>query len=236
MVEETQTPIVETTAEASKGSFNSVVAVEGVPRPLRLHDAKEKNQFGKMTTRIEIGLDDATILEMLPGEDEPELEDGIFRTYMNYAPKSKKPHKNSTYVRGFVKSAEDAKTTWSRLVERGDRVVLRWKEGIELGFKNKVKDADDNDVLDPETGEPVREMAIASCFVLDTSGASVTPIEEHIKTIVLGKIPSIALKDIMTDARAKKQPEWKELLKNDPEAFAKKLGLAQDKDEIFVEA
>ena len=74
--EETQTPIVETSAEASKGSFQSVVAVEGVPRPLKLIDAKQANQRGKFVTRVEIGLDEATILEMLPGEDEPELEDG----------------------------------------------------------------------------------------------------------------------------------------------------------------
>jgi len=225
---------IERPEDASKGSYASVLMVEGVPLPLRIIPSEKANTFGKFTDRVEIRLAQATFLKMVEGEDEPELKDGVWSTRMNYAQKGKKSaHKNSVYVRGFVQSLADAKTTWSALVDAGERVILEWKEGIPLGFHKNVVDVDGAPIMGEDGVTPMQEDATGSSFVLSTGGSAITPILDHIKKLVLGKNDKMAARELMMDSRAKQKPEFKQAL--DAGTLAEKLGLKLNAEGIFVE-
>jgi len=225
--------IVTSSKDAAVGGYQSIVKVEGVLEPLRRVDGTRENPFaGKVYDQVEIKLSDAVVLEVLPGEEMPDLNDNTFRTWYNYAPKGKpKPHKNNSFIRGFVKSFEDAGTTVDDKV--GERIILKFAR-FPLGFKVDKKDEDGNIVFDDD-GKPVKEEAQGSGFVYCPDGdADVAPITDHIKNLVVGKTPAAAKRAVLMDGRARRYPEYKEAI--DTGRICEMLGLVESEDGIYQEA
>lgn len=207
--------------DAVKGGFQSIRAFEGLFTEMGKVDGKFENDQARLN------FEDVIILEMEEGEPEPDLQDGRFGFYCNFAKKGKsKPNVNSFYVKGLMKSAEALAK--ARGNENGDvrdlfntRVVMR-KKTIDLFPGDK----------DPETGE--REMVKGTNFVFDTDdGGSQVGVEDYVKGLLVGKNKSNALRSLMGDSRTKGDPKWRNGLNSG--SLIAELGLKIGEDGVIVE-
>lgn len=209
--------------EASKGGFQAIKKVTGILVSVKRMPSKfEETTDDEGRTRTpkdqaEVALEDALILEMDEGEPEPELKDGKFTYWMNYAlPGKEKPHQNTFFVRGFLKSAE--KLAQERGIPGGtykdlfNTVVVLERQEIVL-FKRKIEGSDDK--------EEITQANLV--FASDDDASEGIAIVEHIKGLVLGLNKQAALRNLLMDNRAKRYPEYKDALAND--TLAEMLGL-----------
>ena len=224
--------IIGKSSEATKGGFQAIKKVEGILQSVKRVPSKFETGFGGKPSpdQAEIILTEAIILEMEPGEPEPDLQDDTFRTWMTYAQKGKeKPNVNTFFVKGFVKSGEelDAKRRgvdakegiWKNLIDT--RVILE-RKSVFLFKKPKA----DN----PEEKEEFSKVDFVFC--LDEESSSASNIEEHIKKLVTGQRKPAALRALNIDSRAKQYPQYIEALKN--EKLAEMLWL-EVVDGVFTE-
>lgn len=139
-----KTHITDTPDEASKGGIQAIVTFEG---DLNTYERVD-NIFGPedmngkpASDMIHMGFDDVVIIEMEPGEDEPELTDDHLDIHVNYAkPGKENAHKNSFWVKGVVQSTADMGTTPSKLV--GSRVRMT-KKTVVLFKRGSDEDAEE---------------------------------------------------------------------------------------------
>lgn len=212
--------IIDRPEEASRGSFQAIKKLEGLFVDRTRVEGKFEDEKGRKRDQIKVDLEDVVILEMFEGEDEPDLEDGKFSFYLNYALAGKdKAHANTFYVKGFLTSA--VALAKARGIENGSipellntRVVMEYLPAVPL-FKIKRKN---------EEGEPEEEVVTGRGWVFSASGADEgIDIEEHIKSLVINANKSNALRLLMGDNRVKRDPQWKQAL-NDG-TLADKLGI-----------
>lgn len=216
-----ETDLILRSDEASKGSFQSIKKLEGNLMSVK----RVPNEFDETRDSAKVELEDVIILEMIEGESEPDLEDDKFRFFMNYAKKEKaKAHQNTFYAAAFLKSAEELAK--ARGVDNGgvadligSRVVLELKEVLLFTRTNK------------ETQEKEEITGTNFVFASDEAGEQ-APIEEHIKSILIGKNKPNALRKLMEDSRAKREPAWRQKL--NAGTIAEELGL-EVVDGIFTE-
>jgi len=222
--------IIGKSSQAAKSAFSSIDEIEGILQaPTRI-----KNKFGEFDDngkvrpdQAEIKLTDALILKMEEGVEEPELKDGVFTTWINYAPPGKDPSGRSFFVKGFLKSGEalDAKRRSVDIKEGdianvyGTRVRLV-KATIEL-FTPKPKPGSDE----------VPEVVSATNFIVDELGGSAEDIGDHILKLVDGKNIPMATKALMMDARAKRNTQYKDAISNG--SLDKLLPVTLDKEGVF---
>lgn len=222
--------IIGKSSQAAKSAFSSIDEVEGV----LLAPTRIKNKFGEFDDngkarpdQAEIKLNDAVILKMEEGVEEPELKDGVYTTWINYAPPGKDPSGRSFFVKGFLKSGEalDAKRRGVDVKDGdianiyGTRVRLV-KATIELFTPKPVAGSDE-----------VPKPASATNFIIDEVGGSSEALEEHILALIDGKNIPMAVKSLMMDARAKRSPQYKDAIQNG--TLDKLLPVTLDKEGVF---
>ncbi|XUX01192.1 MAG: hypothetical protein TUN42_04180 [Dehalogenimonas sp.] len=232
--------------EATKGSFKSVRKVSGiiesyerVPAPASFKGFPDKNGVVQAPAdQLKVVLLDPVFLEMANGEDEPELKDGKYTIYMNYAKPGKNPSFGSIFVQGFVKSAEalwigrgeskveNDKTvaTKSYLDLQGQLVTLKWLvDGIELpDFSKKDENA---------APTPPKKY---SGWVFIENEDEVDNDTDYIKNLLIGNNLSSAKRLLLTDTRARRDDRWKKAL--DAGTLGDMLGLELDATGKFAEA
>ena len=202
--------VIGSSGEATRGGFFAVRKVTGLFSELKRVDSKfdpEQSKF-EPKDQVQVTLEDALILEMEEGEPEPELRDGKYVFWMNYAKKGQtKPHANTFFVKGFCKSAEEIQKArgkagggWRDFL---DQAIVLEKQSVLL-FKRR-KDGTDPD--NPEYDEFYQEG-----FVFVDETAAEGDLSEHVKELIVGKNKQAALRAVLTDNRAKRNPEYKEAI------------------------
>lgn len=179
--------------EATAGGFQAIKRFEGD----LLEHKKIANKFAKpedtapAPDQIEVYFGDVVILEMEEGEPEPELKDKKFSILFNYALPGRKPHKNSKWIAGYVKSAEETFKKTPKELE-GERVVMEQRDTFLFKQKNK------------ETG--AEEPITVPCWVFAPTEAAGDP-TERIRKIIEGKNKAAAYRAVMVNDYTKRLPE-----------------------------
>jgi len=197
----TEDGIISRSEQAVSSGLSAILEIEGDLQPLkrtpgRRFDTDSEDKVVK--DQIELKLTDAIIREMEGSQPEPELKDDEWRTWYTYAPPGhNEPSKQSKFTRVFTKSAEklwaDRKEPdkgWRDLV--GTRVVLRKQE-----LKYKIE------------GETI--VAFAYGFIEGDSEPQ--NLDDHVASLIEGKDKATALRAVMMDSKAKRDPKYKEAIK-----------------------
>jgi len=200
--------IISSSSEAKAVGFKAVAKVTGTFTSLTRKESTFTNEDGKPSKdQIELVLEDAFILAMLEdkeGRQEPipELKDDRFMDWLPYAKKGEEPTKQSSFVRGFVKSAEKL---WEDRGKKGQG----WRELINEVITLEKKPI--SYTFDKGTEKERKESYMVWHFVEndEESGGSDTVVAD----IVRGKKPQIAARDLMIDARTKNNAEVKALVR-----------------------
>jgi hypothetical protein len=242
--------------EASKGSYQSIKKIRGILQPLKRVPSKFKNDEGEPgNDQAEVTLLDAEILEMFEGEAAPELPDGKFTFWLNYAPpKAAKAHENTFYNRGFVMSAESLVAAklgvvkdyleWAgkKIAERreimvkspaiGTAVPASFNQLVTLEYVTKESKRvvlfKDRKKKDAAGNEP---LVYGQGFIFVGSETDAKGIEDHIKSLIVGKTPALSLKAVLMDARAKHQEDYVQAAREGK--LHEKLGLKLNADGII---
>ena len=217
--------IIGKSSEATKGGFKAVKRVEGTLLPIKRVPSRfteEDSKFG-VKDQAEIVLEDALIVEMEPGEPEPELKDDRFVTWMTYAaPGKEKPNVNTFFVKHFMTSGEKLDAKRRGVGEKdgilsnvyGTRVVLE-RQNLFLFKKRKEGSDPDN----PEYEEFFQDnYVIVECE--EGGGADVAG---QVKAQVLGNTLPTAKRNLLTSGLGRRFPEYKTALDNG--TLAELLGL-----------
>lgn len=203
---------VESTSEASRGGFQGIKKIRGLLIGLKRVPPNPdwSSDYGEPKDQIEFTLEEATILEMFPSEEDFELKDSKYVGWVGYAVEGKTPHANSAYMKCWVASAEKMGKKPSDFV--GQYVTLE-KVPTPL-FKQRVIDPDTKKQVLDDDGEKVYEEIISTntfCFVADETADSEN-IKVYIGELIDGLNQKAALRKLLVDVRAKQFPEFKEAL------------------------
>ena len=207
--------------EAVKGGFQSILKIEATLSSIEKVEGKP--EYGR--DQVKVITDDTIILEMEEGEPEPDLEDGQFTFYMNFAKFGKtKPNVNSFYAKAFCASAEAL--CKERSIADGDvrnligtRVVLERKT-VPL-FKQR-----------DEAGE-VQDVTGTNFVFVSGGGGRVASAEDHVRKIIVGLNKPNALRKLMQDSRTKSDPAWREKLSKG--TLEPELGLVVNDNGLYEE-
>ena len=221
---------VESTKEASRGGFQGIKKIRGLLTELKKVPPRfTESDYGEPKEQIEFVLEDATILEMFPGEEEFELKEGRFVGWVTYAVPGKTPHANSGYIKCWVASAEKLGKKPSEFI--GQYVTL---EKIPTTLFKRPKLGEDKKPLLGQDGKKVYEEISTDnvfSFVADETADS-DNIKKHVRELILGLNSKAALRKLLIDPRAKQFPEFKQMLNDGSLADYLELGIEDDK---FVE-
>lgn len=199
-------------SEASSGGFRAIKVLEGVFSDADRVPSKfkeEDSDHGVPKDQVQVVIEEVTILEMEPGEVEPDLTDDRFTFWMTYAPPGKpKPSRNTFFTKGFVKSAEDLWTARGQAGKGfkdlvGTRVTLE-KQKVFL-FK---RDAKPSEEADAEEDGKIHIYQEGYVFV-EGDSVDVTPINEYVKSLILGLKKPAATRRVLQDNRTKRDAKWK---------------------------
>lgn len=202
---------VETTAEAAVGGYQGIKKVRGLFVDLKKIPPRfTESEYGEPKEQMEITLEDAAILEMFPNADDFDLKDSKFTCWVPYAAEGKVPHGNSIYMRCFVASAEEMGKKPSAL--KGEYITLERQD--RLLFKTKIKNKETEEMETIEV-HSVNKAGMPSanswCFVSDETADSGT-VKDYVRDLIVGKNEKAALRALLTDARSKQFPEFKQAL------------------------
>jgi len=203
---------VETTAEAAVGGYQGIKKVRGLQVSLtKIPPRNIENITWEPKEQIEIVLEDALILEMFPNADDFELKEGKLTIWVPYAAEGKVPSSGSTYMRCYVASAEEQGKKPSAF--NGEYVTLERQNRLLFKTTKKNEDTEEKETIEirsinTETGLP---SSGAWCYVSDETADSGT-VKDYIKEVLVGKNEKAALRALLTDARAKQFPEFKQAL------------------------
>uniref|UniRef100_A0A6M3L8H6 Uncharacterized protein n=1 Tax=viral metagenome TaxID=1070528 RepID=A0A6M3L8H6_9ZZZZ len=197
----TQDGIISRSEQAVSSGLTAILEIEGNLEPLKRVPGKRFDTDAEdkvVKDQIELKLTDAIIREMEGSQPEPELKDDEWRTWYTYAPPGhNEPSKQSKFTRVFTKSAEklwaDRKEPdkgWRDLV--GTRVVLR-----KTPLKYKIE------------GETIETFAYG--FIEGDDQPQ--DLDSHVAGLIEGKDKATALRAIMMDSKAKRDPAYKEAVK-----------------------
>ncbi len=223
---------VETTAGASKGGFAGIKKIRGlqvelkkIPQPENWgsdYDAKDQ---------VVITLEDASILEMAPGEEPFELKENKYTGYVAYAKTGKTPHANSGYIKGFVASAEKLGKTPTGF--NGQYVTLE-KKSVVCFQKPKIDPETKKPILG-EDGKKVLEDVVANVwtYVADETSGSAS-VRDVARNKIAGLSQKAALRVLLSHVQLKNYPEYKDALQNG--TLASMLELTIDKKGVFQKA
>ncbi len=224
-------PIIKKSSEAAKSAFASILEVEGVLQSIE----EIANKFGVVDdngkarpNQAEIKLADAVILQMEEGVEEPDLKDGVYTFWLNYAAPGGKPGKRSFFTKGFMASAEKLDATrrgvkeeeglWENLVGTRIRLV---KEEVFL-FTLKAK---------PGSDEKDEDKTSFNFVVKECGDAAEGGIAEYLTKLIDGKTSGNVVRILATDGRAKRHPEYKDAAMN--KTLDKMLPVTLGEDSIY---
>ena len=201
--------IVDSPEEAGVSGFRAIKKVRGLLSGFDIGSAPDGwTDAGEQAI---LDLDDTTILEMFGEAEAFELKEDKFRIYIPY-----KTQSSSTYMMCLVASARETGKQRVRdaigeyiTLERQDRVLGTTTKN---GEKIEIHTTHD-------TGLP---WASAWCFVSDETADS-ERVKDYVKALLIGKTEKVALRDLLTDTRAKQFPEFKAMLQAG--TLAEELGL-----------
>ena len=217
--------------EAAKNVSQSIRKVRGVFTGFTVTPSQYNND--SLTGELQ----DAVILEMEEGVEEPEMRDDTFRWYVpgGYPKGGAAPGARTFFVKGICASAETlceslglvdeagGKGGWRQLV--GQVVVLEW---INVFLWKRRKDGTNPD--NPEYDENYREgLTFASDGEEDVQG-----LNDHVRGLIVGKNKQAALRAVMLDARAKSNPSFKEGINTG--AIEEMVGVVVDDGGIYRES
>jgi hypothetical protein len=196
-----QDNIVGSSKQAVSSGLNAILEVEGMLQPLKRVPGKKFEGAAEdkvVQDQVEVSLTEAVIREMEGSIAEPELKDDTFKTWINYAPPGQlEPSKQGKFNQVFMKSAEklwadrgEPDKGWRDLVST--RVVLRKQLR-----KYKID------------GNPVDSY----CFGFIEGKENPVDIDAHVAKLIEGKDKASAVREIMMDSKAKRDPKYKEATK-----------------------
>ena len=222
---------VESTSEAAVGGYQGIKKVRGLQVKLEKIPPKfTDTEYGEPKEQVEITLEDACILEMFANADEFELKDSKFTCWVPYAAEGKVPHANSIYMKCFVASAEEQGKRPSEF--NGEYVTLERQSRLLFKTKTKNKDTDESETTEVRS---VNRAGIPSsgawCFVSDETADS-EGVKDYVKALLIGKTEKVALRELLTDTRAKQFPEFKAMLQAG--TLATELGLEMVDDKFVA--
>lgn len=188
---------VESTKEASVGGYQGIQKIRGVLVRLENKASKFTEGFGgkPAPNQIEFELSDAAILAMKANEDEFELSDGKFVGWETYAAPGKVPHKNSTYMRCWVASAEALGKAPSQFMNE----YITLERVDTLLFKRKKEGTDETEEIRTDKHW---------CFVRDEEDSG--DIVELITGLVVGIHKDAVVRVLLLNDRAKQFPMYKD--------------------------
>lgn len=201
-------------SEAVESGLKAITKVEGnLEQPTR-----EKGSFGK--DQFQFKLSEAVVLAMLEDQEIPELKDDEFTGWITYAKPGAEPTPQGIFTRGWCKSAEKLQATqgnenggWRDFIEQ--RVTL---ERLPVVYKQKVEDE-------------MKEVEFLTWQFVEGGEEDTVGIDDHIKTLVVGKNEGAAKRSLLIDSKAKRHPEFKAALEEG--TLAELLGLEVDEDGKF---
>jgi hypothetical protein len=208
-------PLIESTKEASKGGFQGIKKVRGLLVKMSDDPIPPPESWETTKLQVQVFLEDCTVLEMFPGEENFELNEGKYNFYIAYADPGKKPHSSSAYMKCWVASAEKMGKKPSDFI--GQYVTLE-------KIKTKLFDQRNKETKELE---PVYSENCFS-FVQDETASS-DNVKAYITDLVVGLNRKAALRKLITDTRAKQFPEYKDMLSKG--TLAAELGFTIGDDE-----
>jgi len=193
--------IISFSSQAKASGLNAIVEIEGDLQPLKREPGKKfegDNPDKVVNDQVKVTLTNAVVREMDEGVAEPELKDDTWNHWITYAPPGiLEPSKKGKFTQVFAKSAEklwedrgEPGKGWRDLV--GTRVVLR-----RTTRKYKIE------------GETVESV----CYVFVEGEENPEDIDAHVAKLIDGKDPATAVRLVMMDSKAKRDPKYKEALK-----------------------
>lgn len=210
------------TGEASKGAFQGIRKVQGRLTSIKRIPSRFETTFdgkGEPSDQVEITLEDAAILVMDEGEPEPELRDDAFTFWLTYAqPGKPKPHKNTFYVKGFLASGE----ALGIFPEWQDKFVTLERQEIVL-FKRRN-----------EEGELMDITQESYVLVDGEAGVDAPSVDEYVKTMLVGKNKSAALRVVLLDNRIKHRTDIVAAVRDG--SIVARLGLYEDEKGVYQDA
>ncbi len=201
---------------APESGFGAILKVRGRFDSMVLEDG----DYGKQAKGT---LKDAVVIQMIADQEPVELTDGSFTFYVGYAAKGKiEPTPQSQWRRHFTKSAE-------ALFEKRGEKGKGWRDLVDTEVTIVRVFDKEREIKDRETGEKKKVTPKSWEFVDEVETAE--SIDAHVSKLIKGLNKQAALRAVMADARAKKEPRFKDAVK----AGADIAGMTI-KDEIYVEA
>uniref|UniRef100_A0A6H1ZIH4 Uncharacterized protein n=1 Tax=viral metagenome TaxID=1070528 RepID=A0A6H1ZIH4_9ZZZZ len=196
--------IISSSSEASAVGFKAVQKVMGTLNSLVRKESNFKNDDGSPAKdQVEISIDDAIVLEMRDNQPIPELKEDRFVDWMAYAKRGEQPTKQSSFVRGFVKSAE-------QLQEARGKSGQGWRELV--GQLVTIERKPIAYTFDKGTDKERKEEFPVWHFVENED--SVEGSDDYVAKIVVGKTPQMAARDLMMDVRTKNNTELRTAVRN----------------------
>ena len=203
---------IETTAEAGLGGYQGIKKVRGLLVDLKKIPARVvEGAEWEPKEQIEGSLEDAAILEYFPNADEFELKDSKFTFWVPYAAEGKVPHANSIYIKCWVASSETAGKKPTQF--KGEYVTLERQDRLLFKTKRKDEETGESETIEVHSVNKAGLPSSGSwCFITDETADSDT-VKDYVRDLLVGKNEKAALRELLTNARAKQFPSYKEALK-----------------------
>ena len=204
--------LIKRTEDLPEGGFAAIVKVRGVLLPPKRVPSRYKESLYKTIPddQLEITVEDAEILEMLGNQPAPELRDGKFTFWLNYAPPVQSPTKQTRnfFTRGFASSAQ---ALWDK---REPEAKKGW-----LDFVGQVVCLEKKPVLlmtvPQENTEERKEVWQTNFIFVEDSDTAPVDIDAYVRESLIGKNKATALRWLVMDAKVRRNPKYKEALNND---------------------
>ncbi len=213
-----------------RGMLTEQKRVESKFEASEMDDGKGGKKMVQPKDQIQVKMTDVAILEMFDNVEVPDLPEGDFTFWIPFAAKGQmKAHANSPFQKCWVDTAMEAyKKAPSQL--NGTYVTL--DKLPKVLFKPPVTDTEGKLILDSEGKKTYTEVLSVDkngrakyfCFVKD-EGIAAADLPKYIAGKIEGLTKKMALKTLMTDTRVSQFPQYKEKLQEDPEGFAKDMGM-----------
>jgi hypothetical protein len=164
-----------------------------------------KAEKGKaVKDQLKFKLTEAEILEMVPGQDEPELKDDTFTIWLGFAlPGHNDASPQSAYKRAWCKSAEELNKKMGR-IDEVTKKPFGWKKFVDEIVTLEYKDIKWK--IDNET-------KVTKTWYFVEDDATPIDLDAHVAKLIDGCDPATALRNVVGDAKAKRDPKYKEAIK-----------------------
>lgn len=234
---------VESEKELSVGGFAGIKRIHGLLVNIDVQDPPENWERDESNKKqiVRVDMADTTITEMFGDEEAFELKEddevGKFHFFIPYVEPGKKPSQNSIYAKCWLESAKELGKTPSQFIgqyvdlEKQPRKLFdKYVIDPDDPKKKKIKlDAEGKKMLEPVLAVNQGGIPNHFCFVASES-AKPEDVDSYIKELVTGLNTTAALRKLIVDQKAKRHPEYRDMLKAG--TLAEKLGMVLVEDKF----